>query len=101
MAKIGFADIRKAVKWGETVAVLDENGAVRAYHGVAFIGSDQIDDDTAGAISEIKQTKEGISIKMHDKRAALVDLGRHLGMFNADSSGGSNVTIKVVGGLPE
>ncbi|ENO82074.1 hypothetical protein B447_05033 [Thauera sp. 27] len=27
------------------------------------------------------QTKEGLRVKFHDKRAALVDVGRHLGMF--------------------
>ena len=41
----------------------------------------EISDEAAAAISEVAQTKEGIRIKFHDKRAALVDLGRHLGMF--------------------
>ena len=27
------------------------------------------------------QTRDGIKIKFHDKRAALMDIGRHLGMF--------------------
>jgi len=101
LAKIGFADIRKAVKWGATVMVPvtpDEPGAeivraidpmedderlmaVRAHTPIALIPSDQIDDDTAAAIAEIRQTKEGLAIKMHDKRGALVDIGRHLGMF--------------------
>jgi len=101
LAKIGFADIRKAVKWGATVMVPvtpDEPGAeivraidpmedderlmaVRAHTPIALIPSDQIDDDTAAAIAEIRQTKEGLAIKMHDKKGALVDIGRHLGMF--------------------
>lgn len=29
----------------------------------------------------VKQTREGIELKMHDKVAALVNVGRHLGMF--------------------
>lgn len=33
------------------------------------------------AISSIKQTKDGIEIKFHDKEKALEMLGRHLGMF--------------------
>ena len=37
--------------------------------------------EIASAICEIRKTKDGLSIKMHDKRAALVDLGRYLGMF--------------------
>ncbi|WP_341649953.1 terminase small subunit [Thauera humireducens] len=82
LAKIGFADIRKAVRWGEGIAVRDpESAAVEIANGVALVGSEEIDDATAAAVSEISQTAHGIKIKMHDKRAALVDIGRHLGMF--------------------
>ncbi|MCK0507921.1 terminase small subunit [Aromatoleum anaerobium] len=82
LAKIGFADIRRAVKWGDGIAVTDpESGAVEISNGVALIGSKEIDDATAASISEVSQTAQGIKIKMHDKRAALVDIGRHLGMF--------------------
>ena len=46
-----------------------------------LIPSEQLDDDTAAAVSEISQTAQGIKIKMHDKKGALVDIGKHLGMF--------------------
>lgn len=90
LAKIGFADIRKAVEWrgnmtretdqpdGGDVLVIKEitNQQVR------LIDSDKIDDDTAAAIAEVRQSPTGgLSIKLHDKRGALVDLGRHLGLF--------------------
>lgn len=82
LAKIGFADIRKAVKWGDGIPVTDaESGEVVISNGIALVGSEQIDDDTAAAISEVVQTREGFKIKMHDKKGALVDIGRHLGMF--------------------
>jgi phage terminase small subunit len=81
LAKIGFSDIRKAVKWGDGVAVFDESGNVQISNGVALVGSDSIDDETAGAIAEVSQTKDGLKVKLHDKRGALVDIGRHLGMF--------------------
>ncbi len=82
LAKLGFADIRKAVKWGEGMAVTDpESGEVIISNGVSMIASDDIDDDTAASISEVSQSAQGIKIKMHDKRAALVDIGKHLGMF--------------------
>ena len=29
----------------------------------------------------VKQTKDGLEIKMHDQKAALIDVGKHLGMF--------------------
>lgn len=83
LAKIGFADIRRALDWGPEVMVVDEEtGQTAVSNGVALVASDKIDDDTAAAISEISQTANGIKVKLHDKRAALVDIGRHLGIFN-------------------
>src|SRR5438552_3998220 len=81
LAKIGFADIRKAVQWGKGLAVPDETGEMRIANGVAMIDSSELDDQTAAAIAEVAQTRDGIKIKFHDKRAALMDIGRHLGMF--------------------
>lgn len=82
LAKLGFADIRKAVRWGDGIAVAHpDSGEMVVSNGIALIASDSIDDDTAASISEVSQTAQGLKIKMHDKRAALVDIGRHLGMF--------------------
>lgn len=82
LAKIGFADIRNALAWGPEVMVVDEEtGETAVSNGVALVPSEKIDSDTAAAIAEISQTAQGIKIKLHDKRAALVDIGRHLGMF--------------------
>jgi phage terminase small subunit len=94
LAKIGFADIRKAIRWysqtniasvdDDDAEALIEEGAVRfaVANQVELISSDEIDDATAAAISEIGQTSTGaLKVKLHDKRAALVDIGKHLGMF--------------------
>jgi len=86
LAKIGFSDIRKVVRWGETMVRMveaEEGGTddMVPYHGLALIDSAEIDDDTAGAIAEVSQGKEGLKVKLHDKKGALVDIGRHLGMF--------------------
>lgn len=88
LAKIGFSDIRKVVRWGETkVRIVDgeDDGPedMVLYHGLALIDSTEIDDATAGAIAEVSQGKEGLKVKLHDKKGALVDIGRHLGMFAA------------------
>ena len=49
---------------------------------VQMVASEELDDETAAAIAEVSQnTTGGVKIKLHDKRAALVDIGRHLGMF--------------------
>jgi phage terminase small subunit len=90
LAKIGFADIRKAIKWQGTLVTEEDNpdgGDTLVIknvvtNNVMLISSDDIDDETAGAISEISQNSNGgIKLKLHDKRAALVDLGKHLGIF--------------------
>ena len=84
LGKIAFADIRKAVRWGrnpidETSENADPNGL--GIFPVSLVPSEDIDDDTAAAVSEVSLTQSGIKIKMHDKKAALVDVGKHLGMF--------------------
>lgn len=90
LAKIGFSDIRKAVRWQSARITEQDNpdgGDVLVIKNVVtnlvqILGSDEIDDETAGAIAEISQTESGgVKIKLHDKRSALVDIGRHLGMF--------------------
>lgn len=87
LAKIAFADIRKAVKWSPAMGEMfvdDGSGDLVPVqtNGVMLVSSDEIDDSTARAIAEITQTRDGIKIKFHDKQAALVSIGRHLGMFN-------------------
>lgn len=89
LAKIGFSDIRKAIEWHGHLVQEEDNpdgGDVLVIRNifsnhVRLIDSDKIDNSTAAAIAEVRQTKEGLAVKLHDKRAALVDLGKHLGMF--------------------
>jgi phage terminase small subunit len=92
LRKIGFSDIRKIIKWGKSMPVLDaETGELTFAHGVAMKSSEDIDDETAAAISEISQSKDGtLKVKLYDKKGALVDLGKHLGMFPAQVSGEIN-----------
>lgn len=77
LARIAFTDIRKAVRWGGQPKVTPD-GLV---YPVELVPSEDMDGDTAAAVSEVALTAQGVKIKMHDKRAALVDLGKHLGMF--------------------
>lgn len=90
LAKIGFSDIRKAIKWHAHLVREEDNpegGDIAVIktivtNQVELIGSEDLDDETAAAISEISQNQGGgIKLKLHDKRAALVDIGKHLGMF--------------------
>lgn len=100
LTKLAFSDMRSVLTWGErdsemveeevpvpeaaepgepvpTVKILVQ----RRYGFVHLRDVDEIDDDIAAAISEISQTKDGVKVKLHDKKGALVDLGRHLGLF--------------------
>lgn len=107
LAKIGFADIRKAIKWQGTLVTEEDNpegGDVLVIknvvtNNVQLVSSDDIDDETAAAIAEISQNAQGgLKIKLHDKRAALVDMGRHLGMFKdkVELTGKGDGPIEVV-----
>lgn len=102
LAKIGFADIRKVVKWGSGVydVEVDEDGHGRpAGPAIELVGSDEIDDTTAAAITEISQTAQGVKVKLGDKLGALTQMGRHLGMFTdkADVTLGGGVTVNING----
>lgn len=81
---VASADIRKAVSWGSGDAIIDaQTGEVSSEHAAPqVISSEQIDDATAAAISEIVQTRDGIKIKMHDKISALDKIAKHLGMYD-------------------
>lgn len=105
LAKIGFADIRKAINWKSSLVEEEDNpdgGDVLVVktivtNNVELIGSDDIDDDTAAAISEISQNATGgIKLKMHDKKGALVDIGRHLGMFKDRLDVTANIQVQKI-----
>lgn len=90
LAKIGFSDIRKAIKWNGHLVKTEDNPdggdvlviTTAVTNHVTLIDSEDLDDDTAAAIAQISQNATGgITLKMHDKKGALVDIGKHLGMF--------------------
>lgn len=88
-AKLGFSNIADYLKVEEK-EVMTELG-MQTYKTVDIFDTDTIDRNKLDAVAEIKQTKDGISLKLHDKKGSLDSIARHLGMFN------DNVTLK--GGL--
>lgn len=85
LARLAFADMRNVAGWDGKKVILRE--------------SDALTDSEAAAVLEVYQSKSGVRVKLADKRAALVDLGRHLGLFNADQANAPvanlyNVVIK-------
>ncbi len=84
LAKIAFADIRKAVRWGKSpIDTTSENASPNGLglYPVELVPSETIADDIAAAVSEVSLTRTGIKIKMHDKKSALVDLAKMLGLM--------------------
>ena len=54
------------------------------------------ENEAAAAVAEVSQTVNGaLRVKLHDKHAALVSLGRHLGLFT------DHVAVKAVYGISE
>jgi phage terminase small subunit len=49
---------------------------------VTIVDADKISAEAAAAVAEVSQTVNGaLRVKLHDKHAALVTIGRYLGMF--------------------
>jgi hypothetical protein len=69
----------------------------RAREGPDAAGDDRRrSDEAAAAVAEVSQTVNGaLRVKMHDKHAALVSLGRHLGLFT------DHVKVDAVYGISE
>ncbi|WP_374846658.1 terminase small subunit [Brucella ciceri] len=98
LAKIAFADIRKAVRWGKSpIDTTSENASPNGLgiYPVELVPSEEIEDEIAAAVSEVSLTQTGIKIKMHDKKAALVDIAKLLGFMveKHEHSGDISLTV--------
>ncbi len=67
LIKVGFTNITDVVNVKEGFVIAKD--------------TDTLTENQQRAISEIKQTESGITIKMHNKLSALKLLGQHLGIF--------------------
>ena len=84
---IGFSDIRKVVSWRNELVTRTEKGedgepVMVMMPQMTIVDADKISDEAAAAVAEVWQTVNGaLRVKLHDKHAALVSIGKHLGMF--------------------
>ena len=93
MARIGFADIRNAIEWhGDLVQETDnpDGGDVLVIKNlftnhVKIKSSADLSPDIAAAISEMKLGPNGLSVKMHNKSAALDRLGQYFGLWKGET----------------
>lgn len=89
LAAIAFANIDDFVRVTEQEfksITFDEEGipteTSRLVKIVDVFETDKVDPAKIPALSSIKQGRDGIEVKIHDKQKALELIGRHLGMFN-------------------
>lgn len=68
---------------------LDEQGKPI---GIQLKDLTKLSEEKLAAIESIKETKAGIEIKLIDKRACVVDIGKHFGMFKDIIEGNLNQT---------
>ncbi len=91
LKRLAFSNIRQYVEWGPD--------------GVKLKDSTGLDDAASRCIAEVSETKSEkggtVKFKLHDKRAALTDLMRHLGLFNDNLNLGGSVGLRWEDALKE
>jgi phage terminase small subunit len=108
LGKIAFANITDAVEWSEAYPVTrkDEETGVEEtvlVQAVNLKASKGLPLHVTAAISEVRKTKDSISIKFHNKEAALSSLGRHFKLFtdNLDVTGSMTLELLVMASFEE
>lgn len=91
LARVAFADIRDTVTWGDG--------------GIRLRSSDDLDDDTAAAVSEVSESTQGqqrtLKVKLVDKLAALRLLAAHVGVGAAPAEGEDEDVEKTISDDPD
>jgi phage terminase small subunit len=100
LAKVGFSNISNYIKVIDKEIELgeDEAGTMKTatVRDIEIFKTDDVGLEKMAVVSEIRRTKDGVSIKLHDKVKALEDLGKHLGVFEKDNKQkSSNVVVSV------
>src|SRR5207244_4194002 len=100
LARIGFSDIRDVVRWRTVPTASDADDGetnARVINVVEVRSADELTPQAAAAIAELSLQPSGaFRLRLHDKRAALVDLGKHLGMFADRGVRASSLTVEIV-----
>lgn len=83
LAKIGFANIKDYMNTTGPDPFVDLSSMTREQ--AAALSEITVDDYIDGRGEDAREVKR-VKVKLCDKRAALVDLGKHIGMFRGESS---------------
>ena len=81
LARIAFANMADYLHV-ETQTRTKDDGTETTYQIVVLSETEDLSTDQRAALANVKQSVNGVEIKLHDKIKALELLGRHIGMFN-------------------
>ncbi len=83
----------------------NSSSALFAAAGLKLKDSAGLDDAASRCIAEVSETKSEkggtVKFKLHDKRGALTDLMRHLGLFNDNLNLGGSIGLRWEDALKE
>jgi phage terminase small subunit len=79
---IAQANLNDVAEWGPdlTERPRKDGTVIEVHNGVRLVPSIELPKHVTYAVTEIKQGKDGVSFKLADKRAALADIAKILGM---------------------
>jgi len=99
LAKIGFANIDDFIEVDPHSGAPLTNFKKSNRDQRAAISEVTVEEFVVGRGDDAREVRK-TKFKLADKRAALVDLGKHLGAFASDAGSDTTITIRVEGGLP-
>lgn len=80
MRRMLDTDVRDIAEWGPETREEAKDGVIIVTPGVELVPSTELSRNASYAIQEIGNTKEGVKIKLHDKRAVAMDMAKLLGI---------------------
>jgi phage terminase small subunit len=84
-------------KDGERVPMIDANGKPITFKTVEAVLTEELTEDQKRALASVKEGKNGIEVKPHDKVRALELLGKHMGMWTDNLQVTGNVNNPMQG----
>lgn len=90
LAKIGFSNIQDFVGKDNSTVDLSKIESARA----AAVSGVKVTTSTTG-MGKSRQVEKKVEFRLHDKRAALENLGKHLGVFEKDNQQ-KNKKVKII-----
>ena len=101
-AKRNEVSLDRVIEEYRRLAFADTTDAIYIRDGRVYVhDTESLTVEQRAAISEIRQTKDGIAVKFHSKTAALEALGKHLGLFVERTENSGKIEVVYRRGKPE